>query len=568
LKNNNNFLFTDATDYSGLEVNSNCWAGLWIDYDLDGDDDIQICDADMTYSSDPNSFFVNDGTGHFVELNNGAMVSGDDGFSFCSAKGDMNNDGRWDYIVLSDFPESVDLFENATAENNWIKLGLQGTASNADGIGSLIKVYSQGKFYMTQTRAGENLMSQDSQYEIVGLGSNTSIDSLVVYWPSGWIDRWFDLTANQFLLLYEGATYAVNIASSSNYVDCSDSPVALSVDNSNAQYLWSNNSQEPSIQITEQGWYWVQVTNEWGISTIDSVFIETYDAPNVLSQVFNVTCHGFNDGAIYLALEESEIANVFWNSPFVEGSAPTGIPQGIYQYELVDQNGCAIFGEIEITEPSLFSIEPYSINACYEESVSYTPVITGGTGTLYYDWQNINPMELFAGQYSFSVVDELGCDTVFEIEVGQWSEIITQLEVINASDGSTGSCQLNPSGGSGDFEFIWSNGNDSGFADSLSQGNYDVVITDSNGCNSQVSFSIIDLGGIDSFTRSGISPSLIDDRVVVNNYIGDIKVFNLAGECVKSFKASSNEFIISTAEWSSGIYLIRCGSENHRVVKK
>ncbi len=567
LRNNGDLVFSDATNYSGLAVYSNCWSGLWIDHDLDGNDDIQICDGDYFNTSDPNSFFVNDGTGHFVQIAGGGSIPGDDGFSYCSAKGDINNDGRWDYIVVNDFPESVDLFENSTTSNHWIKIGLQGTLGNADGVGSIIKVYSQGKFYMTQTMSGENFMSQDSQYEIVGIGSNTFIDSIVVQWPGGWIDRWYGIDADQFIMLEEGSTFTAEIATSNNFVNCSDSPVVLSAGNYSF-YLWNNNSQDQSIEITEAGWYWVQATNEFGISAIDSVFIQIYQAPNVLSELFNVSCHGFADGAIYLALEESEIENVFWNSPLLEGSAPTGVPQGNYQYEVIDQNGCSITGEVEITEPDLFSIAPFSLTACFGESVSFYPVIVGGTGATDIDWGSIDPSELYAGEYSFSVIDELGCDSVFEIEVSQWDEIIAEMNLLNAFDGANGSCELIVEGGSGEFEFSWSNGDDTEFADSLAQGNYSVIISDSHGCTREVSVSIIDMGINDVSKTSGIGPTLIDDYFFVNNYIGVIQVFNLAGDLVSSIKVTSNAFIINAASWSSGIYILQCGPESHRVVKK
>jgi hypothetical protein len=567
LKNNGNLLFTDATNYSGLAVNSNCWSGLWIDHDLDGSDDIQICDGDAFNTSDPNSFFVNDGTGHFVALSGGGAVPGDDGYSYCSAKGDLNNDGRWDYVVVNDFPEGVDLFENSTTTNHGIKICLQGTLGNADGIGSIIKVYSQGKFYMTQTMSGENFMSQDSQYEIVGLGTNTNVDSLIVQWPGGWIDRWYNIGADQFVMLEEGSTFTVEIATSSNYVNCSDTPVVLSAGNY-ASYLWSNNSQDQSIQITEAGWYWFQGTNEFGLSATDSVFIQIYDAPNVLSEVFNASCPGFNDGAIYLALEESEIENVFWNSPFLQGSSPTGLSQGNYEYEIVDQNGCSSFGEIEIIEPAPFSIGPYSLTACFGESISFVPDITGGTGPIDSDWGSVDPLELYAGEYSFTVTDELGCDSIFQIDVTQWEEIITEMNLTNSYDGANGTCELTIEGGSGDFEFLWSNGDDSNFADSLAQGNYTAIISDGHGCTREISFSIIDMGINDVPKTSGISPTLIDDHFVVNNYIGVIHVFSLAGQLICSHKVTSNAFIINVASWSSGIYVLQCGIENHQVVKK
>ena len=51
---------------------------------------------------------------------------------------------------------------------------------------------------------GGSYLSASERVATFGLGSASGVDSLVVYWPSGRVDRWQNVNGGQDILLVEG----------------------------------------------------------------------------------------------------------------------------------------------------------------------------------------------------------------------------------------------------------------------------------------------------------------------------------------------------------------------------
>lgn len=97
-----------------------------------------------------------------------------------------------------------------------------------------------------------------------------------------------------------------------------------------------------------------------------------------------------------------------------------------------------------------------------------------------------NVTGLSAGTYSVVITDALGCTRdSSNIVIGQPDSLDIQLDtIINNACGDTigGEIQISVIGGTPPFTYAWSNGDVSQDIDSLSSGNYQVTVTDSNGC--------------------------------------------------------------------------------------
>ncbi|MGC4022324.1 MAG: ASPIC/UnbV domain-containing protein [Cyclobacteriaceae bacterium] len=79
----------------------------------------------------------------------------------------------------------LSLYKNKKNTKNWIKIKLQGTRSNRSAIGAKVKIFSQGKWQMRELSAQSGYNSQNSLIAHFGIGTATTVDSLVVQWPSG-----------------------------------------------------------------------------------------------------------------------------------------------------------------------------------------------------------------------------------------------------------------------------------------------------------------------------------------------------------------------------------------------
>ena len=148
------------------------------------------------------------------------------------AHGDLNGDGYVDLVGTNSsgpiwavpgvpgdtaIPAAGTVFVwlNGGGDNHWITLrltgrkGIDGTGSNADGIGARVYVKttrSNGDGPMVQVqevRAGSSYLSMDSIDLEFGLGAHSVVDEITVLWPSGREQTLTDVPADRVLHITE-----------------------------------------------------------------------------------------------------------------------------------------------------------------------------------------------------------------------------------------------------------------------------------------------------------------------------------------------------------------------------
>ncbi len=190
--------------------NSVC--GAWGDCDNDGDLDLFVAN-DL---NEDNILYLNNGDGTFVTVVAGAIVN-DAGRSNGSAWADYDGDGDLDLVVTNgDNPvvQSNFLYRNDQANGNgWIQITLEGTISNLSAIGAkarLLATIGGNTFWQMRevsTQTGYNAMN--SLPVEFGLGDAAQVDSLVIEWPSGIVERFGTFSVNQFMTIVESPTTGV-----------------------------------------------------------------------------------------------------------------------------------------------------------------------------------------------------------------------------------------------------------------------------------------------------------------------------------------------------------------------
>ncbi|WP_033959441.1 FG-GAP-like repeat-containing protein [Psychroserpens jangbogonensis] len=234
LTNNGDGSFTENANALGLADPMQTWSSSWADYDNDGDMDLFV-----GASSGSHKLMRNNSNGTFTDVTSGAGVSGapnghesvsydidNDGYLdiLCNGTimygkgdltfedadsnqidykngslGDLNNDGFIDTYY------NGNIYWNLTTSNNWIKINTIGTASNIDGIGARVEIYTDSGVQIRDVRSGEGFEYMSSLNTHFGIGSDTSVSHIVVYWPNSDCEMYLNPGINQAFNAVEGA---------------------------------------------------------------------------------------------------------------------------------------------------------------------------------------------------------------------------------------------------------------------------------------------------------------------------------------------------------------------------
>ena len=161
------------------------------------------------YAQSP-SLFRNRGDGTFQDITQHAGLT-HIGVGRGCAYGDYDNDGDLDLIVSNngvaqDYGKPWLLRNDSTPASNYLRVRTVGTRSNRDGIGAKVQVKASDSTQQQIVRTGSSYCSQSERVLTFGLGRNETVAQLEIQWPSGEIDRYVDLKANQLMEVIEGAS--------------------------------------------------------------------------------------------------------------------------------------------------------------------------------------------------------------------------------------------------------------------------------------------------------------------------------------------------------------------------
>jgi hypothetical protein len=208
--NNGAGVFTDIMSTTGL-ANPTTWFGenaTFQDFDNDGY-------VDLLLSGDSSFLYRNNHNSTFTLISPNVMLASTGRGIRGHAVGDLNGDGFLDvYATYCSLYNSASTTRsdrmwfndcpNQGNTNHWIKFYLNGVQSNKNGIGAIVKIYGSFGVQVREVRSGEAYGTQNSFTVHFGLGSATSIDSVIVQWPSGVVDETQTLGADQTVSITEG----------------------------------------------------------------------------------------------------------------------------------------------------------------------------------------------------------------------------------------------------------------------------------------------------------------------------------------------------------------------------
>ena len=243
--NNGNGTFSEIGRLAGVEATDWSWGALMADYDNDGLKDLYVVNGlykdiiDQDYINFISSEEVvrqvvtDDGVNYkklidtipstkisnYLFHNQGDLnfdnVAGPWGLdtpshSNGSAYADLDNDGDLDLIV-NNVNMPAFLYENRAdqlLDNNYLKVHLIGKAGNKFALGAGVTLRAGGQSFFQENIPIRGFQSSVDYRPNFGLGSISSIDSVIVHWPTGGKTILTDLSVNQTLRIEEESVHA------------------------------------------------------------------------------------------------------------------------------------------------------------------------------------------------------------------------------------------------------------------------------------------------------------------------------------------------------------------------
>ncbi|MBW4038220.1 MAG: CRTAC1 family protein [Acidobacteria bacterium] len=203
--------FRDVTTPSGMRALSMPMAGYgsaFYDFDNDGWKDLFVTRGHVESMPVPgadidqyNTVFHNSGkSGKWTALTAEAGLAAAAGARHRGcAFGDLDGDGRVDVVATALSADAEIWMNRSKNQNHWLDVALRGTKSNRDGIGARVKVVTKsGAQYNHMTTSVCYASSSDGPVHF-GLGSDAIASLVEIRWPSGIVQDFNDVAADQIL---------------------------------------------------------------------------------------------------------------------------------------------------------------------------------------------------------------------------------------------------------------------------------------------------------------------------------------------------------------------------------
>ncbi len=279
-------------------------------------------------------------------------------------------------------------------------------------------------------------------------------------------------------------------------------------------YLWNTGNINPGISGLCADTFYVTVTDDSLCKRSTSI---TLNNPPLVDDtvivLHDISCNSSCDGSVYVIPSGGNGApyTYQWDDPLLSQTDTINyLCQGLYHVTISDVNNCSTIDSVLLTEPPALTINVTNVqNITCNGSCNGTASasISGGSPPYHYIWSNGDTTNvadsLCAGWVYITVTDENYCQIIDSIQILQPDPIqLTFTNIIPSICGPStcvGSATVVATGGTGIYTYQWdanAHNQTTNTADSLCVNIYNVTVTDTNGCTSVGSVTIIDTSNL------------------------------------------------------------------------
>lgn len=198
-------------------------------------------------------------------------------------------------------------------------------------------------------------------------------------------------------------------------------------------------------------------------------------------------------------LEDCENCTYLWNDAN-EDSIRIVQPEmsTTYQVTITDANGNTSTDALEVVVLSPVNYTAtISAPSCADTNDGQIEITTENTNALQYAWSNnvntANNAMLAAGSYTLVITDENNCETTADFDLAAPAALAAEMlenKEVSCFGGDNGTLTIGVTGGTGAYQYQWSNGSTMNQIEQLTAGMYSVSISDDNACELIEAFEV------------------------------------------------------------------------------
>ena len=295
----------------------------------------------------------------------------------------------------------------------------------------------------------------------------------------------------------EFPAFSLNLTSTD--ADCNGAPdgtatVTVTGGTPDFIYVWSDGQMTATATELAAGLYTVTVTDANGCTQTGDATVST---PSMLSiadiSAEAVTCHDGTDGtATVTAAGGTGAFNYQWDAAAANQTTATAadLAPGTYSVTVSDAENCQVTASVTVenAEEIVLSFDQINVLCAADEDGSIDLSVSGGTQPYTYSWSNgamtEDIAELSAGIYEVTVTDSNSCTVNGQATISTTTpiEVTVLINDVTCFDYEDGSVSINVNGGVSPYTYAWSSGQTTQNLTDIVAGDYQVTVTDANGC--------------------------------------------------------------------------------------
>ncbi len=280
-------------------------------------------------------------------------------------------------------------------------------------------------------------------------------------------------------------------------------------------FVWSNSAASQNISGVIANTYTATVTDVNSCSVTASGVVAQPTALSLSHTQTNVSCNGGNNASIDLSVSGGSPAYTYSWSNSAATQDISNLASGSYTVVVTDNNSCTASLNAVITQPSAalsVLVASQSNVSCFSgNNGSITTTTLGGTPAYTYNWgggiTTPNRTNLSAGTYTVTVSDANSCTATVSATITQpaaaLSATVANVTNVSCNGGNNGAIDVNVSGGTTTYNYLWNGGAITQDRSGLTAGSYNLTVTDANSCSATVAATITEPAAISISHTSG-----------------------------------------------------------------